>query len=545
MLIYLALGIEIKPSLDKRDYLALICAVLVFLFELGAQFSPPFFVGVICLSLALISYVLMVYFLLQSNQMSLSLAAESIRAQNHNAGYVLLKSSNRILSLSTVLCLLTPSFIFFYFLAAIKVIDSSTLLVAYLCCNCSTKLIFVTVAVTSHWRLNTVSKVEMERIQRNIVARALLLRTIDKAVQGPISTLLFGLRLLSERTGVIDEIDPLILVTTTSNTVNDVLKDALGTFRRSVPKTNSHSSNSTVSPSIHMINAFTTYVGMPTDVTVFTHELVVMHQALSRERRVMLTAYIAPDVPQAVLLDSLHLFYAMSIFLQYTMSKCSSGSMNRNTTSNLPFASVGRVTIHVTKEDGVANVRNALSSELESPQSSTLLISLIDEGMTAQWARDSDTLSLLLAMQGRSEGDSFEDILSYENGYSGSVLTDVEGNIRGDGQDRPVENWGGGAVGLGETAGGVEPRRGVDGRVGAVGRRFRTSTIGLYAAPDPPEGRTQAMSAPSSITSEAVAGSGGLSQVGVAELAVCLDWVAMMGGGVTYMPREDGVVGHV
>eukprot|EP01042_Synura_sphagnicola_P030305 gene30305-39047_t len=235
----------------------------------------------------------------------------------------------------------------------------------------------------------------------------------------------------------------------------------------------------------------------------------------------------------------------MSIFLQYTMSKCSSGSMNRNTTSNLPFSSVGRVTIHVTKEDGVANVRNALSSELESPQSSTLLISLIDEGMTAQWPRDSDALSLLLAMQGHSDGDSFEDILSYENGYSGSVLTDVEGNIHGDGQDRPVENWGGGAGGPGETAGGVDGRRGVDGRVGAVGRRSRTSTIGLYAAPDPPEGRAQGMSAPSSITSEAVAGSGGLSEVGVAELAVCLDWVAMMGGGVTYMPRADGVVGHV
>ena len=253
LLVYLSVGIEQNSFLVSKNKATVSLSVLIFIFIIITQWDVP------------------------------------LRLLNTKIGLV------------TVLCLLTPSFVIVYLLAAIKLYDSSVLFVCFLVCGSSTKLLYTSAAMSAYRRVGSNDWILSERYKNSIRRHHYVLKTIERAMFGPLQSL-GGIEVAQSR----------------NFESSDYVTDGLVTAMKATDMLKRGHED------VHLLSEMKNEEVLemnysPVEVKEFFSSFLLMHDTMSRNRFVTMSAHISPEVPDTVRCDSTRLYYALSILLQATL----------------------------------------------------------------------------------------------------------------------------------------------------------------------------------------------------------------------------------
>jgi len=302
LLVYLSVGIDRSDNLTKHDVAAIASSVFMSLFAFLTYLDIPFALGVIFMILSVLSYIGMIVTLLSANKQNTEIALAILDGASGRRDSML-RILNTQVNLATALCLLTPSFVIVYLLAAIKLYDSSVLLLCFLICNVSTKSVYTALAMTAYRRYGSNDLYLSHRYRRNLLRHLYLLNTIEKTLVGPFLSLSAGIDSVQSSSSKYSESesDGLLMAKKAVKVLTESSKDI-------------HNLSDTRNEGLIELQYF------PVSLKEFFNSFLIAHQTYSQNRSVSLSVSIHPEVPEIVLCDAMRMYYALSIFLQTTIA---------------------------------------------------------------------------------------------------------------------------------------------------------------------------------------------------------------------------------
>ena len=188
------MSIEDKQSLQGKEIVIIISAVLVFVFGFLQNLQISVWLCAIFFVLSMVAYGVMIYYLifLQKNKLRPQPIIEDISTIRRS------NSHNKLRwNLSLILCLFTPTFVIAYILCMVKIINSNELLTAYAICNTSTKIVFAAMSLDMHLYYSHKSVANLFLLNQNIQTKEAFFNGAHTGLKASLNTIRMGIKSLS------------------------------------------------------------------------------------------------------------------------------------------------------------------------------------------------------------------------------------------------------------------------------------------------------------------------------------------------------------